>query len=417
LFLLFGIFFAAIPVAFAQPVYLELTQSGHKFGLGLSDFGTAPSNIPANLPDDLRTICKTDLEFSRLFNIHENGPSIKGEGEARKWAELGVDVAVTAQVIPLSKNQFELQAQVYDAATGRLVAGIPSAGFVNDPAPAAHHIADEIVRYFTGRSGVAHTRIAFSNDMTGSKELYVMDYDGRHLRELTSDQSIVLFPKFSPQGDRISFTSYLRDNPDLYVIGTDGSDRKRLSSRRGLNTSANWAPDGQHLSVTLSMDGAPNVYLIDLSGRVQGRLTREIGAATAASFSPDGTKIAFTSDAPGYPQIYMMNSDGTGLQRLTTGGHCDSPRFCPTAPLIAYVKGDAGPYDIYTMDVGTHQETRITQGDGSSESPSWSPDGNFILYVHRSGRKSELYVVGADGSNPHPLVSLKGRSFTPDWGP
>ena len=397
---------------------MELALSGRKFGLGLPDFGKAPADLPASLPGDLRNICKADLLFSRLFNIIESGPVVNGEEGARKWAELGADVVVSTRLSASSQGQFELRGQVYDASTGRLVADIPSPGFPSDPAPAAHHLADEIVRYFSGRPGIAHTRIAFSNDMTGSKELYLMDYDGRHLRRLTTDGSIVLFPKFSPQGDRISFTSYVRDNPDLYFVDTDGANRRRISSQRGLNTSANWAPDGERLSVTLSMNGAPNIYLIDASGHVLRQMTHEAGAATAAAFSPDGTKIAFTSDAPGYPQIYLMNSDGTGLTRLTTQGHCDSPRWCPTAPLIAYTKGEPGPYDIYVMDVGTKEERRLTQGDGANENPAWSPDGNFILFTHRSGRKSELYIMGADGSNPHPLISnLPGRCFTPDWGP
>jgi len=105
----------------AQPVYLELALSGHKFGLGLSDFGSAPSGLPVSLPQDLRGICKSDLLSSRLFNIVENGPSVQGEGEARKWAERGTDVVVVARVSAPSKNEFELRGRIYDASTGRLV--------------------------------------------------------------------------------------------------------------------------------------------------------------------------------------------------------------------------------------------------------------------------------------------------------
>src|SRR5207245_6793035 len=69
----------------------------------------------------------------------------------------------------------------------------------------AHQFADEIVmRLSGGVPGVASTQIAFVSSRSGSKEIWVMDYDGANQRQLTSLHSIALTPRWWRDGTRIA---------------------------------------------------------------------------------------------------------------------------------------------------------------------------------------------------------------------
>ena len=180
--------------------------------------------------------------------------------------------------------------------------------------------------------------------------------------------------------------------------------------------SPSWAPNGEEFALTLSINGPPNIYLMDKQGHIKRRVTDSQEADTAPSFSPDGSQLVFTSDRAGSPHIYIMNLDGTGLRRLTTAGHCDSAAWSPDGQTIVYVKGQGSdPFDIYSIEVQTGIERRLTWAKGNSENPTWSPDGRFIAFVTSRRGKYELFVMAADGSDQRPLFTNNGQTSTPHW--
>ena len=128
-------------------------------------------------------------------------------------------------------------------------------------------------------------------------------------------------------------------------------------------------------------------------------------------------RSAFTSDRVGPPQIFVMDTNGANIRRLTTDGQSDSPDWSPLGHLLVFTQSlFRGNFDIYTLEIATGRQSRLTFGEGNNENASWSPDGRWVVFTTTRRGKSELWVMGADGSNPHPLGDLPGRSFTPHWG-
>ena len=87
----------------------------------------------------------------------------------------------------------------------------------------AHKVADVVYSKITGEGGYFDSRVVFVSEFGPKnqrlKRLAVMDYDGANVAYLTDSASIVLAPRFSPQGDRILYTSYEFGLPAHHASG------------------------------------------------------------------------------------------------------------------------------------------------------------------------------------------------------
>ncbi|MBL0058616.1 MAG: PD40 domain-containing protein [Elusimicrobia bacterium] len=409
------LFLIAAPLA-ADSLYLELSATGEKTDLGLAAV-LADRSVPESdgLAGEIFKTLKSDLQFAGSFTLIEGGPAERTLQSASAWSRLGADVVAAGSVEKGLFGRVQFSAELRDTNTGRTVL---SKKFLLDEGArrAAHRWADEIVRHFTGQSGIAASRIVFVNDATGKKEVCVVDADGTNFRRLTDDKSIALFPKLSPDGGFIIFTTFREGRPAIYRMRSDGREKVVLCRGEGLNSAAAWMPDGKSIVATLSQDRVPNLYQVDLDGRILQELTNSAAADTAPTVSPDGLRIAFTSDRPGPPQIYAMDATGANIRRLTTGPQADSPHWSPLGHLLVFTQLEKKFFDLWTLEVATGKLSRLTYGEGENENPCWSPDGRHIVFTSTRGGRPELWVMGADGSNPRLLGQIPGRSFTPHWG-
>ena len=79
-----------------------------------------------------------------------------------------------------------------------------------------------------------------------------MDYDGANVKYLTDSSSIVLAPRFSPNGDRILFTSYASGFPAIYVMNVGNLKTRNLGEVPGTMTFApRFSPDGNTVVFSL----------------------------------------------------------------------------------------------------------------------------------------------------------------------
>lgn len=284
-----------------------------------------------------------------------------------------------------------------------------------------HQWCNEVVKHYTGEDGFFGSKMTFvTRRRDGSKQVMAMDFDGHGVRALTRTRSLNILPAWSPRGDRVAFTSYMRNNPDLYIVGAGGGRPKRISKHRGMNTGASWSPDGSRIALTLSMDGNPEIYIISAAtGQIQRKLTNNRAIDTSPSWSPDGREIAFVSDRQGGPQIFVMSADGSNQRRVSMNGDYNTtPVWSPRKGkrILAYTTRDGGTFDIVTLDLDSKEMVRITQGQGSNEEPSFSPNGRAIVFSSVRKEGSGLYIANADGSGVQHRI-FQGNAASVDWGP
>lgn len=283
-----------------------------------------------------------------------------------------------------------------------------------------HSFCNEVVKYYTGEPGFFGSKIAFEAKRRGQSQVMAMDFDGASAYSVSKNSSINKLPAWSRSGGEILYTSYMRNNPDLYVVSAGGGRAKRVSSHKGMNTGGSWSPDGSQIAVTLSRDGNPEIYIVRASdGSVVRRLTNDRGIDTSPAWSPDGQDIAFVSDREGGPQVFVVSASGGGARRVSTvGNYNTTPTWSPRkgSRVIAYTTRDGGSYDIVTLDLDSKKMTRVTQGEGSNEEPSFSPNGRAIAFASNRSAGSGVYIANADGTGKAVRV-WSGAATGVDWGP
>jgi TolB protein len=127
-------------------------------------------------------------------------------------------------------------------------------------------------------------------------------------------------PKWSPDGRRLLFSSNRRPSFDIWVVDADGRNLRDLTPRSSLEYVASWSPTGARIvfgsNRAAKSESGGDLYSIRFDGTGLLRLTRGSGNFGPA-WSPDGRWIAFTSNRSGNTEIYLMRPNGKGQRRLT----------------------------------------------------------------------------------------------------
>jgi TolB protein len=376
---------------------------------------------------NLAEILNNALSFSGLFQgldpaVFLQDPEKMGVKKAEikfsEWRFLGADLLVRGSY-QIQGEQLGLVIRLFDVIQQKLLL---KKTYTNDLSAARQTIltfADEMMLHLTGELGIFHTQIAFVGNATGKKEIYLADFDGSNIRQMTRDQDLNLAPAWSPDGKKIAYVGYKRGNPDLYTMDLITKVGEPISMRPGLNIAPTYYPKGGKLAATLSFTGNPEIYLLDTRGEILQQLTISWSIDVSPSWSPDGQKLAYVSNRAGKPQIYLLDLSTKRSTRLTfEGDYNTSPAWSPRGDRILYAGLHDGRFDIFMINPDGSELRQLTGGEGNNENPCWSPDGRLILFQSDRRGTPNLWVMQANGMDQRRLGLNLGESQTePDWSP
>ncbi len=407
-----------------------------KIRLAVADFGPRTDNAKTH-SQQFTQIVRDDLAFSGVVELVSpsfypaQAPTQPGELQNAAWTESQVNAPYVAfGNLTETTTEVAIQAWLYDVTSpssqsvvGKIYRGAPTDAQVRK---FAHQFADEIIsKLGAGIPGVASTQIAFISSRTGSKEVWVIDYDGANQHALTSLRTISLMPRWSPDDSRIAFTCYQPlngvVNAQICMYSMDAGKVISFPRFRGTNSAPAWSPDGTQLIFSSSMAGNPELYVTDINGSKPKRLTFSTGGSTSPAWNPKtGQSVVFVSDRGGIPKLYMMNADGTNtsLIDLPDKGYVIDPAWSPNGQLLAFSwRRPDGNYDIYVMEPTSQQIINLTPNAGArNERPSWAPDGRHIVFESTRNGPRQIWTMLADGSQPRQLTT-EGHNESPNWSP
>jgi TolB protein len=388
--------------------------------IALPMFSALPEAGARALAQEVTVTLRSDLEASGYFTVvppdhYRLVPAAEGDAvRFEEWQSLGSESLVLGEV-SADGERYRVDAKLYDPAGKQMIMGRRYRGTQQLGRQIAHRLADEIVLHYTGRRGMAQSKIAFVARVGEAKEVFLMDYDGRRVRKLTANGTLNLSPTWSPDGERICITSYMHLHPALFLLDKEGGIRKLELPGSALNISPAWSPDSTTMAYSASQNGNTDIYLLDIEQGGSRRLTSHRSIDCCPSWSPTGRELAFTSDRSGRPQLYVMDAEGANVRRLTYQGRFnDSAAWSPQGDRIAFVSRAGGWLHLHRLDLATREVTQLTFGRSNNESPSWSPDGRHLVFQSNRTGAYDIYRIPAGGGEPVRLTRTEGAS-APAW--
>jgi TolB protein len=412
------------PTPAAAPQELELTirkEGVRRLSVAVPELLSAGSAaLTSTVVGPFSATLRSDIEYSNVFVLAD--PALYPAGlrdpttpdASERWLAGGAEVLIDTRA-EVSGDRVAIEARVWDLKSRKMILGRRYSGGPSYVSRIAHTLANDLVKYFTGKDGLYLSTIVFVSDRDKNKEIYGMDFDGRNVRQLTAHKSLSIQP--NGHGGRIVYTSYVNLFPQIYSMNTDGSDKKEVPTGVDLNASPSISPDGTQIVFAGAQRGNSDICVVGSNGGNLRRLTNTRSLEAAPEWSPTGRQILYTSDQTGVPQIWLMEAEGTSPRQFSFAGNWnDEGTWSPDGARIAFSCRNEGDFNICVMDVATGRTVQLTS-EGSNAHPAWSPDGEKIVYQSKRGGSIQIYTMdAADGKNKRLLTDV-GDNSQPVWVP
>jgi Tol biopolymer transport system component/tRNA A-37 threonylcarbamoyl transferase component Bud32 len=237
------------------------------------------------------------------------------------------------------------------------------------------------------------TRIVFSSNRSGSRELWVCDAEGGNPAQITHfGGPIAGTPHWSPDGRQIVFDARPDGNADIFVVNSEGGGLRRLTQSPGEDARPDWSPDGKFVYFSSNRSGPAEIWRIPSAGGDAVQVTRHGGFAVRAS--RDGQWL-FYVPVQAYAPVWRIHPDGSEdgqVSSLRTYGNA----MAVTANAF-YGSTTTGPPFSYSVQALRFADGKTSQVLPLDFSPglglSLTPDEHYLLLTKPDLKGTDLMLV------------------------
>ena len=282
--------------------------------------------------------------------------------------------------------------------------------------------------------GGGPAQIAFVSDRAGNFQIWMVNSDGKGLKQITNMRDGACQPAWSPDGMRLAFISpciskeqtYLGSS--IYLIDVDGSNLTPLPSSPEGDFDPAWSSDGKFLAFTSLRTGRPSIYTMNLETLDIKRLSSSNYDERQPVWSPMSRQLAFIRTKV-FGQVWLMSDSGDQLNQFSVSGdfHNFFPLWSWDGSVIFYNQTASNSNVPWLMgmryeDRKTSQEFRVPARGSSDIGPigkvSLSPDGFWFAFESwPDGYNHDIYMMTVNGANRIRVTTDTSFDFGAAWRP
>ena len=241
-----------------------------------------------------------------------------------------------------------------------------------------------------------------------ASNLWIVDVEGKRVRELTHGNWRDSSPVWSPDGKKIAFLSDRDGTTQLHVMWFDTREVAQLTHLETAPSSLQWSPDGEMIAFTSFIPDTKKPLTVKLPQRPRGaKWAKPAVIIDRLSWRRDGRGPV----PKGYSHIFVIDAELGGTPRQLTAGDYShsSPQWSADGkkiyfsgilkPEAEYLRGDS---EIYCVDLKTLEIDTLTSRKGPDRNPLVSPDGKWIAYTGYDDKNftshlSNIYLMDSNG--------------------
>jgi TolB protein len=181
----------------------------------------------------------------------------------------------------------------------------------------------------------------------------------------------------------------------LIVADADGANARVILESHQPMMSPAWSPDGQWLAYVSFENKRSGIYVQQVSSGQRRLVSGRVGINGAPAWSPDGKKLLVTlGGSAGTPNLYILDLGTQQLTRLTEGPAIDTEGAWAADGQAVYFTSDrSGGPQVYRIGVEPGAKPRrITFGGAYNARPRLSPDGTQLVMVTQDGANYRIAV-------------------------
>ena len=222
---------------------------------------------------------------------------------------------------------------------------------------ATHNNNDHVISFDGKMLGISNN----GSESDGKSSVYTLPITGGEPKRITLSKEHSYFHGWSPDGKTLVFTGQRNNEFDVYKIPSAGGKETRLTTTPGLDDGPEYSPDGKYIYFNSVRSGTMQVWRMKPDGSNQEQITNDSLNNWFSHISPDANWIVYitfgrdvsSSDHPFYKHVYLRMMPAAG----------------GASKVIAYLYG----------------------GQGTINTPSWSPDSKRIAFISNSNLLHDIY--------------------------
>jgi dipeptidyl aminopeptidase/acylaminoacyl peptidase len=248
--------------------------------------------------------------------------------------------------------------------------------------------------------------------------LVVVPVDGQDRRPMTTDDALDMVrvggALISPDGSWVLFSKSELDwdenqrNTTWWKVLSDGSEEPWPFIGEEGGSAFQFSPDGEWLSFTRIVDDKRQLFIMRTNGGEAVRLSDHETAIGSYQWTDDGTRIVFLASHRRTDEEDKEHKAGSDAIFVDEGPN-------------GQTEGEWN--DLWSLEVDTKRETRLTESENRIGSFSVAPDGNSIVFTARTenrrnqGNLSEIYLLDVESREVRQLTDNRSPEGRLTWAP